>query len=117
MKRRRIRDLTLDELGFVIGSGNVETRRGDDPAGVHRVLVGMAECHELVVANKFRKWEARCPAQCFDRLIASMLQSFGQRRQFGTARNSIEAANACIYRMDLAPTEHAQKIVSCFLER
>src|SRR6516164_2636645 len=117
MKRRRIRDLTFDELGFVVAGGNVETRRRDDPSGVHRVFVGMTECNELVVAEKFRKRKPCCPAQSFDRLIARMLQRFGNWRQLGAAGNSIEPTNACIYRMDLATAEKAQEFVAWFLER
>src|SRR6516165_5864588 len=117
MKRRRIRHLTFDELGFVIAGGNVETRRRDDPPGVHRVFVGMTECSELVVAEKFQKRKPSCPAQSFDRLIARMLQRFGNRRQLGTAGNSIEPADARIYWMDLATAEKAQEFVACFLER
>src|SRR5271157_2001455 len=117
MKRGRVRHLTLDELGLVIGGGNVQTRRGDDPSGIHWVFVRMAESHELVVADKFRKREARCPAQRFDRLIARMLQRLGRRRQFGAARNSIEPADARIYRMDLATSEQTQELIAGLLER
>src|SRR5215469_245349 len=107
MKRRRVWHLTLDELGLVIGGCNVETHRRDDPPGVHWVFIRMAECHELVVAEKFRIWEARRPAQCFDRLVARMLQGFGYRRQFGVARNSIEPADPRVYWMNLSATEQA----------
>ena len=64
MQRRRVRHLTLEKLGFVIGGGNVETGRGNDPPGIHRVFVGMTQCDELVIADKFRKRKRRGPAQC-----------------------------------------------------
>jgi hypothetical protein len=117
MKRRRVWYLTLDELGFVIGDGNVETRRGDDPAGVHRTFGGVMQGDKLVIAEELGKRKACSPAQCRDRLIARQLQLLGDRRQSAVARNPVEPADARIDRMDLTAPEKAQQFVAGLFER
>src|SRR6516225_8899805 len=46
-----------------------------------------------------------------------MLQRFGNRRQLGAGGNSVEAADARVYRVDFATTEQAQEVVAGLLER
>src|SRR6516164_6391814 len=46
-----------------------------------------------------------------------MLQRFGNRRQLVAAGNSVESADARVYRVDFATTEQAQELVAGLLER
>src|SRR5208282_5906754 len=67
MKCRRMRHLSLQEFRFVFGGCDVETGRRDDPASVHRVLVGVPQGDKLIIAGDIGEREARHPAQCLYR--------------------------------------------------
>ena len=117
MQRRRMRHLALLEFALVVGDVEVQAATGHQPALVERIFVRMAQGDELVVALDPREGKPRHPAHQFDGRLAGAAQLRGQRRQLGTARHPVEAADADVDRVDLAPAEQADDRIAGLLQR
>ena len=107
MQRRRVLDLHFLEMLVVVGDRDVEPAVRDDAALVEGIFRGVPQRDEVVVALAVGEVEAGGPAHRFERRLARPFQLLGERLELAAARRAVEAADAHVDRMDLAPAERA----------
>ena len=117
MQRGRAREMDFLEMVVILRGGDVEAAVRDDAALVERIFVRVSQRDKSVVPLALGKVEPSGPAHGFDRCIARPFEAFGERLEFAPARRAVEAADAHIDRMDLAPAEQCHDLVANLLQR
>ena len=112
----RVRHVLLDEVFIVVANGDVEALVRNQAALIERVLGRVAERHELVVLLEVGHVEGRDPANRVERLLAGPLECADERRQLGSRRHPVEAADAHVHGMDLAAADDADDFVPGLFE-
>jgi hypothetical protein len=116
VERVRPLDVLLDEVIVVLGDVDVQAARGDDAAGVDRVLVRLRQRHELVVALVVGEVEARGDAHRLERDLPRALERLHELCELALARHAVPAADAYVDRMDLTTPDDRHHPVPCLLE-
>ncbi len=109
--------MLLLEVLVVLGGVDVEPAVGDDAPALDRVLVRVRERDELavdLVARGSRSLPSSGTVSSGD--LARPLERLDERRQLALARRPVEAADADVDRMHLAPADDAHHLVAGLLQ-
>src|SRR5262245_17431420 len=111
-----MRHLVFLELKWILLLRDVQARTGNNAAFVHRVLVRVPQGHELVVARETGERQRNCPANRFQRGIATPLQVIDESSQLVSPWSAIEASAPDIDRMHLSATNSLNDLVAGLLD-
>src|SRR5262249_47775274 len=116
LKRIGVGDLLLDEMRIKLVDRTVQSRVRDDPALVKRIFIRMLQRDELVVVLNLWKLKSRHPAHCLLRNVSSSSELFPNSGELVFSRHTIKTTNACVYRMNLAPTDERDQFIADLLQ-
>ena len=116
VQRVRVGDVLLDEVVLVLRHRDVEAGARDDAALVERVLVGVAQRHELVVLLEVGEGERRRERHRLEREVESALEPLLDRPQLLARRHAVEAADPHVDRVDLAAAHERHEVVADLLQ-
>ena len=116
VQRRRVRHLVLGEVLPVLRGREVEPAAGRQAPALDRVGVRRAQRDELEVLLEVGARQAGRPCHRLARELPGHLELLDDRGQLRARGGAVEAAEADVDRVDLAPADDAHQRVARLLE-
>ena len=116
VQRRRVRHLVLGEVLPVLRGREVEPAAGRQAPALDRVGAGRAQRDELEVLLEVGARQAGRPRHRLARELARHLELLDDRGELRARGGAVEAAEADVDRVDLAPADDAHQRVARLLE-